>query len=113
MLLRGQEDKDRDVTIGFITEVIGNMYSYHIVSLSLYHVPDIEYAQNKCSLIICGEEGRKKGREGQRQERKERRKEEGEKGGREGWINKLIMINCILLAWTKTDTCFCETLVRE
>lgn len=71
------------MTTGFITEVVGNMYSYCIVFLSFYHVPDFERAHSKCSLNICGEEGRKK-RKGGRQERKERKREEGEKGGREG-----------------------------
>lgn len=58
------------------------MYSYYIVFLSFYHVPDFECAHSKCSLNICGEEGRKKGREGGKKGRREKRRRRKRRKGR-------------------------------
>lgn len=70
------------MTTRFITEVVGNMYSYCIIFLSFYHVPDFERAHSKCSLNICGEEGRKKGREGGKKGRREKEKKEKKEEGK-------------------------------
>lgn len=53
-------------------------------SLSLCNVPDIEHGHSKCSLNICEEKEKRKGR----QARKEGKKEAGRSKRRKGCLDK-------------------------
>lgn len=78
MLLRGEEREDINVTVGFIIEVIGHIYSFCILFLSSYFL-DIEHVHNSYQIFIEQKERKKRKRRGrERKEMKERRGRKGE-----------------------------------